>query len=62
MTPIMGSPQQDLQNKHKFPKVIGAIDGTHIHIHKPKKHAESYINRNSYYSIQLQVSETWCNQ
>jgi len=32
----------DVQNKHKFPKVIGAIDGTHVHIHKPKKHAESY--------------------
>ncbi|XP_067207746.1 putative nuclease HARBI1 isoform X1 [Linepithema humile] len=45
----------DVQNKHKFPKVIGAIDGTHIHIHKPKKHAESYINRKGYYSIQLQI-------
>lgn len=45
----------DVQNKSNFPKVIGAIDGTHIHIHKPKKHAESYINRKGYHSIQLQV-------
>jgi len=52
----------DVQNKHKFSKIIGAIDGTHVHIHKPKKHAKSYINRKGYHSIQMQVSETWCNQ
>lgn len=46
----------NIQYKYKFPKVIGAIDSTHIHIHKPKRHAESYINRKGYYSIQLQVS------
>ncbi|XP_018361569.1 PREDICTED: putative nuclease HARBI1 [Trachymyrmex cornetzi] len=45
----------DIQYKYKFPKVLGAVDGTHIHIHKPKKHAESYVNRKGYYSIQLQV-------
>lgn len=44
-----------VKNKYKFPKVIGAIDGTHIKIAAPKNHAEAYINRKGYYSIQLQV-------
>lgn len=44
-----------IENKHGFPKIIGAVDGTHIHITKPKEHDESYINRKGYHSIQLQV-------
>lgn len=44
-----------VKNKYKFPKVIGAIDGTHIKIAAPKNHAEAYINRKGYHSIQLQV-------
>lgn len=45
-----------IKNKHKFPKVIGAVDGTHIKITAPKLHPEAYINRKGYHSIQLQVS------
>lgn len=42
--------------KHGFPKVIGAIDGTHVKI-APKKNPESYVNRKGYHSIQLQVQK-----
>lgn len=45
-----------IKNKYKFPKVIGAVDGTHIKITAPKLHPEAYINRKGYHSIQLQVS------
>lgn len=45
-----------IKNKYKFPKVIGAVDGTHIKITAPKLHPEAYINRKCYHSIQLQVS------
>lgn len=44
-----------IKNRYGFPKVIGAIDGTHIRIVAPKMNPESYINRKGYYSIQLQV-------
>ncbi|KMQ86345.1 nuclease harbi1, partial [Lasius niger] len=37
-----------------FPKVIGAIDGTHINIIAPKNCPEAYINRKGHHSIQLQ--------
>ncbi|XP_011059330.1 PREDICTED: putative nuclease HARBI1 isoform X1 [Acromyrmex echinatior] len=45
----------DVQYKHKFPKVLGAIDSTHIRIQKPKEHAENYVNQNGHYSIHLQA-------
>lgn len=38
-----------------FPKVIGAIDGTHINIPAPHNDQESYVNRKGHHSIQLQV-------
>ncbi|XP_020296626.1 protein ANTAGONIST OF LIKE HETEROCHROMATIN PROTEIN 1-like [Pseudomyrmex gracilis] len=38
-----------------FPKVIGAIDGTHINIKAPHISPESYVNRKGHYSIQLQA-------
>jgi len=41
----------------RFPKTIGAIDGTHIKIEAPKENAADYINRKGYHSIQLQVSK-----
>ena len=44
-----------IENRFTFPKVIGALDGTHINISKPKQNAESYINRKGHHSIQLQV-------
>ncbi|XP_032689043.1 uncharacterized protein LOC116852623 isoform X2 [Odontomachus brunneus] len=37
-----------------FPKIIGAIDGTHIKIEAPKQNPTDYINRKGYHSIQLQ--------
>ncbi|RLU23306.1 hypothetical protein DMN91_003510 [Ooceraea biroi] len=37
-----------------FPKVIGAIDGTHINIASPRVNAEAYINRKGHHAIQLQ--------
>lgn len=46
---------EHIKNKYKFPKVIGAIDGTHIEIAAPKLHPDAYINRKGYHSIQLQV-------
>ncbi|KAK3865839.1 hypothetical protein Pcinc_028583 [Petrolisthes cinctipes] len=38
-----------------FPEVIGVIDGTHIRIVKPKQFQIEYLNRQSYYSINVQV-------
>lgn len=42
-----------IKNKYKFPKVIGAVDGTHIKITAPKLHPEAYINRKgfSFYTV-----------
>ncbi|XP_071050646.1 putative nuclease HARBI1 isoform X2 [Onthophagus taurus] len=37
-----------------FPSVIGAIDGTHIKIDRPKERETDYCNRNDYFSIILQ--------
>ncbi|KAK6172317.1 hypothetical protein SNE40_016003 [Patella caerulea] len=36
-----------------FPKVIGALDGTHIPIKTPKKDGEVYINRKKFHSINV---------
>ncbi|XP_067207832.1 putative nuclease HARBI1 isoform X5 [Linepithema humile] len=38
-----------------FPKVIGAIDGTHINIPAPHKDPETYVNRKGHHSIHLQA-------
>ncbi|KAG5869227.1 hypothetical protein JTB14_035663 [Gonioctena quinquepunctata] len=38
-----------------FPNTVGAIDGCHIEIPKPKEHGVSYINRHGYSSILLQA-------
>ncbi|KAJ8914251.1 hypothetical protein NQ315_003616 [Exocentrus adspersus] len=38
-----------------FPKVIGAIDGTHINIPAPSANPESYINRKGCHSVILQA-------
>nr|CAI5859964.1 unnamed protein product [Callosobruchus analis] len=43
------------EQKAGFPNVIGAIDGTHIKIRKPKTDSESYINRKGFYSVNLQA-------
>ncbi|XP_050465124.1 uncharacterized protein LOC126858702, partial [Cataglyphis hispanica] len=44
-----------VKDKCGFPKVIRAIDGTHIRIAAHKIYPEAYINRKGYHSIQLQV-------
>ncbi|XP_036151266.1 putative nuclease HARBI1 [Monomorium pharaonis] len=44
-----------IKGLYGFPKVIGALDGTHIIIAAPKNDLQSYINRKGVYSIQLQV-------
>jgi len=36
-----------------FPKVIGAIDATHINISSPRINPEAYVNRRGHCSIQL---------
>ncbi|XP_066596274.1 putative nuclease HARBI1 [Prorops nasuta] len=43
------------KNISGFPRIIGAIDGTHIHIPAPKDNPASYVNRKGYHSIQLQA-------
>ncbi|KAI4454335.1 hypothetical protein MML48_9g00015695 [Holotrichia oblita] len=45
----------DFEESANIPKVLGAIDGTHIKILVPKENGELYINRKSFHSIQLQV-------
>ncbi|XP_008210259.1 putative nuclease HARBI1 [Nasonia vitripennis] len=44
-----------IEARYGFPKVLGAVDGTHIQIAAPKRDSQSYINRKSVHSIQLQV-------
>lgn len=39
-----------------FPKIIGAIDGTHINITAPHNDPECYVNRKGHHSIHLQVN------
>lgn len=38
-----------------FPKIIGAVDGTHIRIDAPKTNHADYVNRKGFHSIQLQL-------
>jgi len=43
---------EGFESMSTFPKVIGAIDGTHINIPVPKHYPESYVNRKGHHSIQ----------
>nr|XP_012233082.1 PREDICTED: putative nuclease HARBI1 [Linepithema humile] len=43
-----------------FPKIIGAIDGTHINIPAPRVEPASYVNRKGHHSIQLQDIQGLC--
>ncbi|XP_033729019.1 putative nuclease HARBI1 [Pecten maximus] len=45
----------DFFTRSGFPGVVGAVDGTHIPIPGPSSHRDSYINRKSFPSIQLQA-------
>jgi hypothetical protein len=42
------------RRKQGIRNVIGAIDGYHIKIHKPKDDQESYYNRKGFHSLLLQ--------
>ncbi|XP_032689897.1 putative nuclease HARBI1 [Odontomachus brunneus] len=48
-----------MKRKYGFPKVIGAIDGTHIRIAAPQINPECYVNRKGYHSLQLQVQKVY---
>ncbi|WAR06421.1 HARB1-like protein [Mya arenaria] len=39
----------------RFPKVIGAIDSTHIHVVSPHEQEDIYVNRKGVHSINVQV-------
>lgn len=38
-----------------FPNVLGAIDGTHIHIQAPAEDEPSYVNRKGVHSVNVQA-------
>ena len=40
-----------------FPRIIGAIDGTHIRIRAPTKDRVAYINRKKFHSLNTQVGK-----
>lgn len=46
---------QEFQRASGFPKAIGVIGATHIHINAPKQNPVDYINQKGFHSIQLQV-------
>ncbi|WAR05610.1 HARB1-like protein, partial [Mya arenaria] len=51
-----------MQGIARFPKVIGAIDGTHINIASPNQHEEFFVNRKGKHSINVQfVFDGWYN-
>lgn len=45
----------EFEQRSGFPRILGAIDGTHIRIRAPQQDAHSYLNRKGHYSIQVQV-------
>ncbi|XP_071636848.1 putative nuclease HARBI1 isoform X2 [Temnothorax longispinosus] len=46
---------EDFLKAKGFPKVIGALDGSHIKIRAPKEDAASYICRKQFHAIHLQA-------
>lgn len=46
------------KQKTNIPGIVGALDGTHITIKKPCEYGESYWNRKSQYSINVQGSNS----
>lgn len=46
---------RDYEKFSAFPKVVGAIDGTHVKSTVPKDDKSSYINRKGYASVQVQA-------
>ncbi|CAF0771695.1 unnamed protein product, partial [Didymodactylos carnosus] len=47
--------KQGFYEMSKFPRVIGAIDCTHIQIKTPKENEERFVNRKNVHSINCQV-------
>jgi len=45
----------DFANYSGFPGVIGAIDGTHIAIKRPRQDEHIYVNRKGFHSLNVQV-------
>lgn len=45
----------NFMNRYNFPGVIGAVDGTHIAILKPKDEEHNFINRKGFHSINAQI-------
>ena len=43
----------DFLETNGFPQCMGAIGGTHIKIKEKNEHCSDYINRKSYYSINV---------
>ena len=41
---------------HRFPQCLGAFDGSHVNIKKPKTNANEYMNRKGHYSFDVQAA------
>jgi len=45
---------ENWRQETSIPGIVGAIDGTHINIEKPRECGQDYFNRKSQYSINMQ--------
>lgn len=51
----MNEMKMQFMNKFNFPGVIGAIDGSHIAILKPREEEYNFINRKGFHSLNVQL-------